>query len=209
MYYVDPVNKVLKGEIPWSQELRPEAKNFKTFFVHTVSLSPWALPCRALRPLCFHPERPNAVAQRGRWSGGSWSPLPHAPGIPAFTAQLRVGSGDTHACSQSRGDLTPRELQVLTCTLTLRTNMEGKRPPALGLPGGACGRGSRHLLRFLTTGWVPVVLGPLGEESACLSLQPNRTYYLMDPSGNAHKWCRKIQEVWRHRYQSHPDAAVQ
>ncbi|XP_038618467.1 3-phosphoinositide-dependent protein kinase 1 [Tachyglossus aculeatus] len=72
LYYVDPVNKVLKGEIPWSQELRPEAKNFKTFFVHT----------------------------------------------------------------------------------------------------------------------------------------PNRTYYLMDPSGNAHKWCKKIHEVWRHRYQSHPDAAA-
>ncbi|XP_026056457.1 3-phosphoinositide-dependent protein kinase 1-like [Carassius auratus] len=35
LYYVDPVNKVLKGEIPWSLELRPEAKNFKTFFVHT------------------------------------------------------------------------------------------------------------------------------------------------------------------------------
>ena len=64
-------------------------------------------------------------------------------------------------------------------------------------------------VRFLTAGWVPVVLGPLAEESPCLSLQPNRTYYLMDPSGNAHKWCRKIQEVWRHRYQSHPDAAVQ
>ncbi|KAH0631707.1 hypothetical protein JD844_019454 [Phrynosoma platyrhinos] len=69
LYYVDPVNKVLKGEIPWSLELRPEAKNFKTFFVHT----------------------------------------------------------------------------------------------------------------------------------------PNRTYYLMDPSGNAHKWCKKIQEVWRHRY--HQNAA--
>ncbi|RXM32503.1 3-phosphoinositide-dependent protein kinase 1 [Acipenser ruthenus] len=35
LYYVDPVSKVLKGEIPWSPELRPEAKNFKTFFVHT------------------------------------------------------------------------------------------------------------------------------------------------------------------------------
>ncbi|XP_076865384.1 3-phosphoinositide-dependent protein kinase 1a isoform X2 [Brachyhypopomus gauderio] len=35
LYYVDPVNKVLKGEIPWSPALRPEAKNFKTFFVHT------------------------------------------------------------------------------------------------------------------------------------------------------------------------------
>lgn len=37
LYYVDPVNRVLKGEIPWSSELRPEAKNFKTFFVHTVT----------------------------------------------------------------------------------------------------------------------------------------------------------------------------
>ncbi|MGH0140514.1 UNVERIFIED_CONTAM: hypothetical protein FKN15_037248 [Acipenser sinensis] len=39
LYYVDPVSKVLKGEIPWSPELRPEAKNFKTFFVHTSSCS--------------------------------------------------------------------------------------------------------------------------------------------------------------------------
>ncbi|TRY86253.1 hypothetical protein DNTS_015828 [Danionella cerebrum] len=26
--------------------------------------------------------------------------------------------------------------------------------------------------------------------------KPNRTYYLMDPSGNADKWCKKIEEVW-------------
>ncbi|XP_062573313.1 3-phosphoinositide-dependent protein kinase 1-like isoform X1 [Saccostrea cucullata] len=35
LYYVDTANMVLKGQIPWSEELRPEAKNFKTFFVHT------------------------------------------------------------------------------------------------------------------------------------------------------------------------------
>lgn len=35
LYYVDPQAMVLKGEIPWSTELRPEPKNFKTFFVHT------------------------------------------------------------------------------------------------------------------------------------------------------------------------------
>ncbi|KAG7211912.1 hypothetical protein KM043_011121 [Ampulex compressa] len=35
LYYVDPVNMVLKGEIPWSPELRVESKNFKIFFVHT------------------------------------------------------------------------------------------------------------------------------------------------------------------------------
>ncbi|XP_033975257.1 3-phosphoinositide-dependent protein kinase 1 [Trematomus bernacchii] len=72
LYYVDPVNKVLKGEIPWSLELRPEAKNFKTFFVHT----------------------------------------------------------------------------------------------------------------------------------------PNRTYYLMDPSGNADRWCKKIQEVWRKIYQKHQNPGL-
>ncbi|XP_011331287.1 3-phosphoinositide-dependent protein kinase 1 isoform X2 [Ooceraea biroi] len=35
LYYVDPINMVLKGEIPWSPELRVEPKNFKIFFVHT------------------------------------------------------------------------------------------------------------------------------------------------------------------------------
>lgn len=37
IYYVDPTTMVLKGEIPWSAELKTEAKNFKTFLVHTVS----------------------------------------------------------------------------------------------------------------------------------------------------------------------------
>lgn len=35
LYYADPVNMVLKGEIPWSPELRVEPKNFKIFFIHT------------------------------------------------------------------------------------------------------------------------------------------------------------------------------
>ncbi|XP_074647208.1 3-phosphoinositide-dependent protein kinase 1-like isoform X2 [Tubulanus polymorphus] len=35
LYYVDPANMVLKGEMPWSSHLWPEAKNFKIFFVHT------------------------------------------------------------------------------------------------------------------------------------------------------------------------------
>ncbi|XP_058799944.1 3-phosphoinositide-dependent protein kinase 1 isoform X2 [Phymastichus coffea] len=35
LYYVDPVNMVLKGQILWSKELRVEPKNFKIFFVHT------------------------------------------------------------------------------------------------------------------------------------------------------------------------------
>lgn len=35
LYYVDPVTMTLKGEIPWSRDIKTEAKNFKTFFVYT------------------------------------------------------------------------------------------------------------------------------------------------------------------------------
>lgn len=38
LYYADPVNMVLKGEIPWSAGLSVEPKNFKVFFVNTVSI---------------------------------------------------------------------------------------------------------------------------------------------------------------------------
>jgi 3-phosphoinositide dependent protein kinase-1 len=37
LYYVDPQTMILKGEIPWSKNLRPEPKKFKIFFIHTVS----------------------------------------------------------------------------------------------------------------------------------------------------------------------------
>ncbi|XP_019867885.2 3-phosphoinositide-dependent protein kinase 1 [Aethina tumida] len=35
LYYVDPLTMTLKGEIPWSQDMSTEAKNFKIFYVHT------------------------------------------------------------------------------------------------------------------------------------------------------------------------------
>ncbi|GAB0093194.1 3-phosphoinositide-dependent protein kinase 1 [Sergentomyia squamirostris] len=35
LFYIDPVQMVKKGEIPFSPELRVECKNFKIFFVHT------------------------------------------------------------------------------------------------------------------------------------------------------------------------------
>lgn len=38
LIYVDPVQMVKKGEIPWSAELKTETKSFKIFFVHTVSI---------------------------------------------------------------------------------------------------------------------------------------------------------------------------
>lgn len=41
LIYIDPAQMVKKGEIPWSPELRVEMKNFKIFFVHTVSSNNW------------------------------------------------------------------------------------------------------------------------------------------------------------------------
>lgn len=35
LIYIDPAQMVKKGEIPWSEELRVEPKNFRIFFVHT------------------------------------------------------------------------------------------------------------------------------------------------------------------------------
>ncbi|KJH42350.1 hypothetical protein DICVIV_11661 [Dictyocaulus viviparus] len=35
LFYVDPNNMELKGEVPWSPCMRTEVKNFRTFFVHT------------------------------------------------------------------------------------------------------------------------------------------------------------------------------
>ena len=35
LFYVDPKEKVLKGEIPWSADMKTEMKSFKIFFVHT------------------------------------------------------------------------------------------------------------------------------------------------------------------------------
>lgn len=35
LFYVDPVNMVLKGEIPWSADLQVEVKNFRIFLIHT------------------------------------------------------------------------------------------------------------------------------------------------------------------------------
>ena len=37
LFYVDANAMVLKGEIPWTRDLRPEAKNFRIFFIHTPS----------------------------------------------------------------------------------------------------------------------------------------------------------------------------
>lgn len=45
LFYIDPVSMVKKGEIPWSADLRVEAKNFKIFFVHTVSIDFIPLIC--------------------------------------------------------------------------------------------------------------------------------------------------------------------
>lgn len=35
LIYIDPVQMIKKGEIPWSKDLKVEIKNFKTFYIHT------------------------------------------------------------------------------------------------------------------------------------------------------------------------------
>lgn len=37
LIYIDPVQKIKKGEIPFDKNLSCEARNFKIFYVHTVN----------------------------------------------------------------------------------------------------------------------------------------------------------------------------
>lgn len=38
LFYVDPTNMVLKGEIPWSKQLSTETRSFRIFLVNTVRI---------------------------------------------------------------------------------------------------------------------------------------------------------------------------
>lgn len=75
LYYVDPGTMTFKGEIPWSKDLRIEPKNFKTFFIHTVSL--WFF-FRVLSTVLSFAAQSQILLGRPRWlcvgmvqSGGS------------------------------------------------------------------------------------------------------------------------------------------
>ena len=35
LLYIDPDSKVVKGEIPWSRDMKAELKSFRSFSVHT------------------------------------------------------------------------------------------------------------------------------------------------------------------------------
>ncbi|KAJ8786563.1 hypothetical protein J1605_006052 [Eschrichtius robustus] len=137
--------------------------------------------------------------------GGGYSEGPCAP-PGAFSEAL--GSLGPSACGSGQGRVTGGRHGVQS---EPSFGLSRFGPPVVLLSReklGECGAG----FGLVINSWEPdycsiqrvlLISGPV------VAVRPNRTYYLMDPSGNAHKWCKKIQEVWRHRYQSHPDAAVQ
>lgn len=79
LYYVDPSTMALKGEIPWSADLKTEAKNFKTFMVHTVRIN--GVFMLLMAHLCLF------VAQQDVLPGG--------------TGRLRAGLVQSHRRSES------------------------------------------------------------------------------------------------------------
>ncbi|KAI6200868.1 3-phosphoinositide-dependent protein kinase 1 [Aphelenchoides besseyi] len=84
LYYVDPVQQELRGEIPITTETKTEAKNFRTFFVHTPHRTyylfdparraqDWCDAIDQIRDACFAtitPDTPKTNANRRR--GKSW-----------------------------------------------------------------------------------------------------------------------------------------
>ncbi|KAI6214557.1 3-phosphoinositide-dependent protein kinase 1 [Aphelenchoides besseyi] len=84
LYYVDPVQQELRGEIPITTETKTEAKNFRTFFVHTPHRTyylfdparraqDWCTAINQIRDACcatITPDTPKTNANRRR--GKSW-----------------------------------------------------------------------------------------------------------------------------------------
>lgn len=78
LFYVDPASMILKGEIPFSPEMRVEPKNFKIFFVHTPNRTYYLEDpegyslewCKAIEEMRIHTYGlvPSAEATNGRTS---------------------------------------------------------------------------------------------------------------------------------------------
>ncbi|KAL3983286.1 Protein kinase domain family protein [Acanthocheilonema viteae] len=77
IFYVDPISMELKGKIPFCRKLRVEAKNFRTFFVHTPSRTyylfdpernalEWCKAIEALREQYLNelPEEPDSLENK-------------------------------------------------------------------------------------------------------------------------------------------------
>ncbi|KAI5721782.1 hypothetical protein M8J77_025626 [Diaphorina citri] len=81
LYYVDPAAMVLKGEIPFSPEMRVEPKNFKIFFVHTPHRTYYLEDpegyslewCKAIEEMRIHTYGGATPATNGRDKGSSSS----------------------------------------------------------------------------------------------------------------------------------------
>lgn len=54
LVYVDPVQMVKKGEIAWTSDLRVEPRNFKIFYVHTVSFGNPFYRKRKMITICIY-----------------------------------------------------------------------------------------------------------------------------------------------------------
>ncbi|XP_034111441.1 3-phosphoinositide-dependent protein kinase 1 isoform X3 [Drosophila albomicans] len=76
LIYIDPVQMIKKGEIPWSPELRAEIKNFKIFFVHTPNRTyylddpdgfaiQWAEAIENMSKLCYGDAAASATTTGG------------------------------------------------------------------------------------------------------------------------------------------------
>ncbi|EDV49995.1 3-phosphoinositide-dependent protein kinase 1 isoform X1 [Drosophila erecta] len=82
LIYIDPVQMIKKGEIPWSPDLRAEYKNFKIFFVHTPNRT-------------YYLDDPEGYAIH--WSEAIESMRKLSYGDPSSTSAVSCSSGSSNS----------------------------------------------------------------------------------------------------------------
>ncbi|XP_053954577.1 3-phosphoinositide-dependent protein kinase 1 isoform X2 [Anastrepha ludens] len=117
LIYIDPVQMVKKGEIPWSAELRVEPKNFKIFFVHTPNRTyylddpdgyslEWVDSIERMRKLVYPDSETVAVASTATGTSPKSSHRTNSP--------TALANGSTSSGSSSSGNMLTAAIAAAT-----------------------------------------------------------------------------------------------
>ncbi|KAG7226340.1 hypothetical protein INR49_013751 [Caranx melampygus] len=188
--------KIIKLEYEFPEKFFPKAKDLVK---QLLSLDP------SKRIGCEEMGGYNPLKQHPFFDTISWSDL-HVQTPPKLTPYLPAMSEDDEDCygnvaqSSSSHSLSPHEsTPPQRSSSNIEQYIHDLDNNSFELDLQFTEEEKQLLLDKQTTGnpWHQFVennlilkMGPVDKR------KPNRTYYLMDPSGNADRWCKKIQEIF-------------
>ncbi|XP_052847991.1 3-phosphoinositide-dependent protein kinase 1 isoform X4 [Drosophila gunungcola] len=132
LIYIDPVQMIKKGEIPWSPELRAEYKNFKIFFVHTPNRTyylddpegyaiHWSEAIENMRKLSYGDSSSSTSASAASCSSGSSNSL-------AVTSNSSAASSSSSPTARRSSPVNSPQPSTASDTRTLGSSSTGTSP---------------------------------------------------------------------------------